>query len=43
MPILWWPVGATLGLSAALSVVVGPGAFLFFLPLLALGLFIRAR
>ncbi len=42
-PSLWWPVGATLGLSAALSVVVGPGAFLFFLPLLALGLFIRAR
>ncbi|HET7902143.1 MAG TPA: hypothetical protein VFL59_13235 [Candidatus Nanopelagicales bacterium] len=42
-PSFWWPVGATAGLAAVLALVVGPGAFLFFAPLLLLGYLIRAR
>lgn len=42
-PSAWWPLGVTFGLAGALSFLVGPGAFLFFVPLLILGLLIRAR
>lgn len=42
-PSAWWPVGVTFALAGILSFVVGPGAFLFFVPLLVLGLLIRAR
>ena len=42
-PSFWWPVGVTFGLAGCLSFLVGPGAFLFFVPLLVLGLLIRAR
>jgi hypothetical protein len=42
-PSAWWPVGVTMGIAGVLSLVVGPGAFLFFVPLLVLGLLIRAR
>lgn len=42
-PSMWWPVGVTAGLALVLSWFVGPGAFLFFVPLLVLAQLIRAR
>lgn len=42
-PSMWWAAGACVLVPLPLVLVAGPGALLFFLPLLALGLFVRGR